>query len=359
MGIVDQLHTVYKGKKVFVTGHTGFKGSWLLMVLDKLVATVKGYSLSPERESLYNQIEGDLLCDSVLNDIRDRDTLKEEIKSFQPDFIFHLAAQALVRSSYELPAETFETNVIGTINVLEALRELSSKCTAVIITTDKVYENSELGKPFVETDPLGGHDPYSASKAAAEIVISSYRESFFKNSEYHIHQKSVSSARAGNVVGGGDWSRDRLIPDIIRSLSSGTEIVIRNPKAIRPWQHVLEPLLGYLILGMNQFIEPQKYNEAWNFGPEKDHHESVEEIVNRVIRLCGYGKVKIVSDGIKAEAQFLKLDIAKVKKLGWRPQLALDEILSWTIDWYKRVKSGESARKVQVEQLDRYLKLLS
>lgn len=359
MGLVEELIHAFKGKKVLLTGHTGFKGSWLLLLLNELGATVKGYSLAPETKSLYLQTKSDALCDSVLHDIRDRERVKQEVVSFNPDFIFHLAAQAVVRTSYECPVETFETNILGTVHILEALRQLPGKCVAVMVTTDKVYENHELNVPFVEGNPLGGHDPYSASKAAVEILISSYRESYFRDDRFDQHQKSVSSARAGNVVGGGDWSKDRLIPDIIRALTSSQEIIIRNPKAIRPWQHVLEPLLGYLILGMRQAIEPRRYNEAWNFGPKDGHDRSVEEVVGEVIRLWGSGQLRIVPDRNKPEAQFLKLSIEKASLIGWHPILTLEDTLKWTVDWYQRVEvKNENAGVVQREQLANYLKLL-
>jgi CDP-glucose 4,6-dehydratase len=359
MGITGQLTETFKGRKVFLTGHTGFKGSWLIMLFSQLGASVKGYALTPENKSLYNQIHGDSLCQSVIGDIRDAKKIQDEIASFQPDFIFHLAAQALVRPSYEDPITTFETNVMGTANVLEAVRHLPGRLVFLVVTTDKVYENPESGEPFRESDRLGGHDPYSASKAAAEIVISSYRNSFLNNAAFASHQKSVSSARAGNVIGGGDWSKDRLIPDVVRSLVSGAEIVIRHPDAVRPWQHVLEPLTGYLQLAMRQFHDPLKFNEAWNFGPLPEQHYSVKEVVDKLIQLWGSGQLKIEEDKSKHEAQYLTLAIDKAERLGWSPQLTLDKTLKWTVDWYKRTEvNNEVPSEIMKEQINDYLKLL-
>lgn len=244
------FESAYKGKKVLLTGHTGFKGSWMLAWLQQLGATVKGYALAPENETdLYYLLDADKLCDSVIADIRDQNKISEVVKEFQPDFVFHFAAQPLVRRSYKMPVYTFEVNVMGTANVLEAVRHLSKSCSVVIVTTDKVYENKEWGIPYRETDPLGGYDPYSASKAAAEMVVSSCRNSFFNPGDFEKHKKGVASARAGNVIGGGDRAKDRIIPDIIRGIEKNESIVVRNPEAVRPWQHVLEPLSGYLLLG--------------------------------------------------------------------------------------------------------------
>src|SRR5665213_2553317 len=246
----SELRKTYSGKKVLLTGHTGFKGSWLLKIFSVLGAEIKGYALAPENEpNLYNTIGGDELCQSIIADLRNKEKLTEAIISFKPDFIFHLAAQPLVRLSYQIPVETFEVNAIGTVNVLDGLRQLKKRCCAVLITTDKVYHNNEWPYPYRESDKLGGYDPYSASKACAELVISSYRNSFFNLETYSIHQKAIAVARARKVIGGGDWAKDLLIPDIISALQKNVRIEIRNHDAIRPWQHVLEPLYGYLLLG--------------------------------------------------------------------------------------------------------------
>ena len=359
MGIVADLQNTFKSKKVFITGHTGFKGSWLLLLLHELGAKIKGYSLAPEEHSLFSNINGDNLCFSVFNDIRNLDALKHEIKAFEPDFIFHLAAQALVRLSYQIPVDTFETNTLGTLNLLESVRELPNSCVVVLVTTDKVYENQETGHAFKETDPLGGHDPYSASKAAAEIIISSYRNSFFNAENSAKYRKSVSSARAGNVIGGGDWSKDRLIPDLIQGLYSSGKVNIRNPRSVRPWQHVLEPLVGYLILAAKQYQQPEAFNGAWNFGPELENSISVEEIVKLAINLLGFGDVAIDESPRPYEAQLLHLNINKAKQLGWKPLLTLNETIHWTLDWYLKIRNGEaSAEQLVKMQIQTYLNLL-
>ena len=359
MGLISDLRAAFKNKKVFLTGHTGFKGAWLLMLLHELGAEVKGYALPPDAQSLYVNLEGEKLCSSVLHDIRDLPILRQEIHSFQPDFIFHLAAQPLVRVSYKFPLDTFDVNVMGTINVLETVRSLANRCIVVAITTDKVYENPETGAAFKEKDPLGGYDPYSASKAAAEIVIASYRNSFFNNEDFANHQKSVASARAGNVIGGGDWSEDRLIPDVMRAIFSKQKVSIRNPKAVRPWQHVIEPLLGYLILAMRQSQQPQRYNDAWNFGPRPENTRSVEEIVRDIISNIGEGEVAEDTSEHVHEAQLLRLDITKALQLGWTPLLSSEETIQWTVSWYKKTRDN-SGRSYQIvsEQIQNYFNLL-
>lgn len=332
------FNTYFSGKKVFLTGHTGFKGSWMLKWLHSLGAEVKGYALAPENEfDLYHQIKGDSLCTSVLSDIRDIKKLESEIASFQPDYIFHLAAQPLVRKSYEVPLETFEVNTIGTANLLEAMKQVNSSCVCVMITTDKVYENKEWHYPYRETDRLGGYDPYSASKACAEIVIQSYRNSFFHIANHSAHQKSIASARAGNVIGGGDWADNRIIPDIIRALKEDRSIEVRNPKAIRPWQHVLEPISGYLLLACKLASSPQNYSKSWNFGPNIEDTFTVEEVVKKSIEIWGKGEyVEHIIPNAPHEAGLLKLDInASINELGWKPKLNAKEAISWTIDFYK------------------------
>ncbi len=359
MGIIRDLHKTFGGKKVFLTGHTGFKGAWLLMLLHELGAEVKGYSLAPDEKSLYTSIENANLCASVIHDIRDLPFLKNEIGTFQPDFIFHLAAQPLVRLSYKFPLETFDVNVIGTANVLEAVRALPNPCIVVLITTDKVYNNPETGEAFKETDALGGYDPYSASKAAAEILIASYRNSFFNSTDFAFHKKSVASARAGNVIGGGDWSEDRLIPDIIKSIFSNRKISIRNPRAVRPWQHVIEPLLGYLILAMRQSHEPTQYNEAWNFGPRPENTKSVEDIVKEVIETLGEGEMETDHGNHVHEALLLRLDISKALQLGWKPLLTPEQTIQWTVAWYKEVeKNRVHPASLVKDQIHAYFKLL-
>ena len=327
----------YRGKKVFITGHTGFKGSWLAAILHHAGARVKGYALAPDYENSLNSLLQPLtLAESVIADIRDKHRLSKEINSFQPDLIFHLAAQPLVRRSYEIPAETFEVNVAGTANLLESVISLAGKCSVVVITTDKVYDNKEQHILYSESDILGGYDPYSASKACTELVVSSFRNSFFSTEVFQNHHKSIASARAGNVIGGGDWSRDRIIPDIIRSLQENKNIEVRNPNAVRPWQHVLEPLAGYLLLGEKLYRQDGAFSRAFNFGPEPDDHLTVSDLVKEAISCWGSGNWTNKSEpGQPHEAGLLKLDINLAKEmLGWKPKLNAAEAVKWTINWY-------------------------
>lgn len=350
-----KLEAIYKDKKIFLTGHTGFKGSWLTAWLEILGAQVKGYALPPEYPNgLFGLLQEKSKVKSVLADIRDKERLKTELLSFEPDYVFHLAAQPLVRRSYEIPSETFDVNVTGTANVLEVVHQLKNKCTAVIITTDKVYENKEADLLYTEEDALGGYDPYSASKACAEIVVSSFRNSFFPSINYDRHQKAVASVRAGNVIGGGDWSKDRIIPDIVRSLKAGQPIDVRNPSAIRPWQHVLEPLSGYLQLGALLNEEPQAYSKAYNFGPLPQDHLTVREVVEKAICTWGSGEWNDASDSNQPhEAGILKLDISRAKKeLGWIPKLASSTAIEWTINWYKQ--SMDKQVDCAIQQINAY-----
>lgn len=334
---MQQYLSYYKGKKVLITGHTGFKGSWLMACLSQAGAIIKGYSLAPEYDGLFNLLEPLQLAESVIADIRDKQRLRKEIELFQPDFIFHLAAQPLVRRSYEIPAETFEINVTGTANVLEAVINLKSKCTIVVITTDKVYDNKEQDLLYKEGDSLGGYDPYSASKACTELVVNSFRNSFFDSNKYETHKKALVSARAGNVIGGGDWSKDRIIPDIVRSLQNHETITVRNPGSVRPWQHVLEPLSGYLQLGVLADKEPLTFSKAYNFGPFPNDHLTVQELVEHAIASWGNGNWSDISDTKQPhEAGLLKLDINRARtELGWEPKLSAREAIEWTINWYK------------------------
>ena len=353
---MELLKTTYQNKKVFLTGHTGFKGSWMLAWLHLINCDVKGYSLSPQYpQDLYNVVKGDSLCESVIADIRQKEKLEQEILSFQPDFIFHLAAQPLVRRSYQNPLETYETNVLGTANVLEAIRKLEKPCSVVLITTDKVYENKEWVYPYRESDSLGGYDPYSASKAASEVVISSYRNSFFNPNEFQKHGKGIAVGRAGNVIGGGDWSTDRLIPDIVKSLKEKKKIIIRNPDSIRPWQHVLEPIRGYLQLGAKLTNEPSRFSQAYNFGPYIEDTLTVENIVGKVINIWGDGQYEIQRDLINLhEAGLLKLDINKaINELDWLPKLNANKAIECTIEWYKMLinKSRDEAKAFTFEQI--------
>ena len=355
---LQQLHNFYKGKKVFVTGHTGFKGAWLTALLQQLGAVVKGYALAPAyANGLFDVLLPAHLCENIIADIRDSEKLTREILAFQPDMVFHLAAQPLVRRSYAIPAETFEVNAIGTANLLQALQQLPGKCTAVIVTTDKVYENREEHILYKETDRLGGYDPYSASKACTELVVSSFRNSFFHPDAYTQHQKAIASARAGNVIGGGDWSEDRIIPDIIRSLQAGKAIPVRNPAAIRPWQHVLEPLTGYLVLAALLHNTPSSCSPAYNFGPLPNDHLTVKDLVNTAVQVWGSGSWQDTSDaGQPHEATLLQLDISlAMAELQWHPKLSAAEAIRWTLDWYRQ--PADKQADFTFQQIKNYLAL--
>ncbi|MGM9476216.1 CDP-glucose 4,6-dehydratase [Pedobacter sp. GSP4] len=359
--MLNQLKDTYKGKRVFLTGHTGFKGSWMLKTLHLLGAEVKGYALAPQTEDdLYHLIQGDHICESVISDLRDRDALKKAVLDFQPDFVFHLAAQPLVRLSYEIPSETFEVNAIGTANLLDAIRLLEKKCTIVLITTDKVYHNNEWEYPYRENDRLGGYDPYSASKACTELVIDSYRNSFFNSTKFDIHQKGIAVGRAGNVIGGGDWSKDRLIPDVAKALSKSEEILIRNPKSIRPWQHVLEPVVAYLILGAKLNDEPLKFNQAFNFGPYATDALPVVEMLELALKCWGSGKFRVEQLMDQPhEAGLLKLDISKaIADLGWKPKMNALGAVETTMNWYKYFsESPENIAEYTSSQIHKYFNL--
>lgn len=354
-----QLEDIYRGKKVFLTGHTGFKGTWLLEWLHLLGAQVTGYALAPEnREDLYNLINGDSLCDSIIANLLERDTLEAAILTFQPDFIFHLAAQPLVRLSYETPADTFAVNAIGTAYVLDAVRKLEKPCAVVLITTDKVYENKEWVYPYRETDRLGGYDPYSASKACAELVIHSYTQSFFNPAAFSQHQKGIASARAGNVIGGGDWAKDRIIPDIVRALRATQPVTVRNPQAVRPWQHVLEPLGGYLLLGAKLAAEPLRYGGAWNFGPYAEDNKTVGELVNMAITTWGSGSYEYPALlNQPHEAGLLKLDINKAtNELNWYPKYVAEKAIEKTLSWYKAYNQDQhTARHLVRDDIQAYI----
>lgn len=342
----------YRNKKVLITGHTGFKGSWLTIWLKKLGADVVGIALDPKTNDdnfVLSNIK-DKIAD-YRTDIRNLNEIKNIIEKEKPEILFHLAAQPIVLDSYKYPVYTYETNVMGTVNLLEAFRTSKSLKTGVFITTDKCYENIEKDYSYKETDPMGGYDPYSSSKGAAELAISSYRSSFFKNTD-----KKIASVRAGNVIGGGDWSPFRLMVDIIKAIQNNETIEIRNPKAIRPWQHVLEPLGGYLLLAAKMQLE-QQYDEAWNFGPEVENIVTVNELLEEVIRCYGKGSWKDVSDKDKLhEATLLSLDISKAKtKLHWYPKFNLQETVKYTVDWYKNYKT-ENVMDLCMQQINDYMK---
>jgi CDP-glucose 4,6-dehydratase len=343
--MMKKLIETYKGKKIFITGHTGFKGAWLLKLLSIIGAELKGYALAPQNENdLYNLISGDNLCSSIISDLRSKKSLEDAIISFQPDYIFHLAAQPLVRLSYELPVETFEVNAIGTANLLDAVRLLQKPCSIILITTDKVYYNNEWVYPYRENDRLGGYDPYSASKACSELVIDCYRNSYFNINDLNHHKKGIAVARAGNVIGGGDWSKDRLVPDIINALDKSENVILRNPNSIRPWQFVLEPLYGYLILGAKLSENPVKYGTVYNFGPFSNDTLTVQSMVEKAIDIYGRGSFALTNQKTQPhEAGLLKLDISKsTQELDWYPKYNSEIAIKNTIDWYKQYKEDQS-----------------
>lgn len=343
----------WKDKRVLITGHTGFKGSWLSFWLNSLGAKVCGYSLLPETNpNLFENLKLENLIESNIGDIRDLPKFSETLKSFQPEIVFHLAAQPLVRRSYREPIETYTTNVIGTINILEAIRQVDSVKSAVIITTDKVYENEERSFGYSENDRLGGFDPYSNSKACAELAVSSYRNSFFADGKC-----LIATTRAGNVIGGGDWSEDRLLPDVFRSLIFGENLLIRNPNSVRPWQHTLEPLNGYMLLAENLFVGNKDFATAWNFGPEDEDAKPVGFILDEIKQIWDE-KVdwQIAAGEHPHETNLLKLDSTKAKnELGWKPKLSLPEALKLTSDWYKSFKNKEDLIEITQKQIEFYI----
>jgi CDP-glucose 4,6-dehydratase len=347
---------------VFITGHTGFKGSWLCCWLHSLGAALKGFSLPPNTQpNLFSNLDFTDEIESFIGDINDSVLLQKELVSFQPDFVFHLAAQPLVRQSYKEPLETFSTNVIGTANVLNAVRFLSKPCVCICITTDKVYENNEWIYPYRENDRLGGYDPYSASKACSEHVIFSFTNAYFNLNTFAGHKKAIASARAGNVIGGGDWSEDRLIPDIIKALHKDEEIIIRNPTAVRPWQHVMEPLLGYMQLALLLDYDASGYAGAWNFGPQPEDTFSVLHLSDIAINIWGTGKIK-VSEKVNEphEARLLRLDISKAcGELNWWPRMRAGEAIKRTINWYKAFYDGGKAADLIEEDLKHYRSLFN
>ncbi|MGE7690581.1 CDP-glucose 4,6-dehydratase [Lysinibacillus sp. NPDC097214] len=345
-------------KKVFLTGHTGFKGSWLSIWLNKLGAQVCGYALEPNTEpSLFKQANVDNLMESIIGDIRDLEYLKQMIIEFQPDIIIHLAAQPIVRESYANPVDTYAINVMGTVNLLEAARECDSIKAIVNVTTDKVYENKEWVKGYRETDRLGGYDPYSNSKTCSEFITSSYINSFFNPNLYAQHGVAIATARAGNVIGGGDWAKDRLIPDIFRALENNRDIEIRNPNAVRPWQHVLEPLAGYMMLCEKLYKDGSKWTGAWNFGPVISETKDVMYIVEYIKNASsGFVEYKIQEGDQVHETNLLNLDCTKsVELLKWQPKWNIEQTLMNIINWHESVNSGKQAYEMCLEQIEEYM----
>ncbi|WP_458402460.1 CDP-glucose 4,6-dehydratase [Candidatus Avelusimicrobium sp.] len=340
----------YQGKKVLITGHTGFKGSWLTLWLKELGAQVCGYALAPNtRPALFDAAQVSDGIVNVFEDILDTEKLNKTFQEFQPEIVFHLAAQPLVRLSYAEPVMTYQTNVIGTLNVLEAARKTASVKAFVNVTTDKCYENKEINRGYKEDEPMGGYDMYSSSKGCVEILSSSYRRSFLQNGY------AMATARAGNVIGGGDWAADRLIPDCVRAIEAKEEIEIRNPIATRPWQHVLEPLSGYLLLGHLLYTQGQKYAEGFNLGPNADSVLSVADVAQLAVKEYGRGSVKIHKRDDLHEANLLMLDITKAKEiLGWEPTYTAQEAVAKTIDWYKRFYQAEPMLPFTLHQIHEY-----
>lgn len=346
------MFEIYKGKKVLVTGHTGFKGSWLVLWLNLLGADVIGYSLPPNTDpAMYNVLDLGKKCLSIFGDIRDREYLNKVFSQHKPDIVFHLAAQPLVRLSYFEPVETYQTNVIGTLNVLEASRKCQSVKAFVNVTTDKCYENKEVERGYKEDEPMGGYDMYSSSKGCVEIMSSSYRRSFLQDGKSY----AMATARAGNVIGGGDWALDRLIPDCIRFINESNPIEIRNPIAIRPWQHVLEPLSGYLLLGQKLLESGEKFAQGFNFGPNPDSVLTVADVAKKVVQSYGKGEVIVNKKDDLHEAGLLMLNIEKAKEvLGWTPVYSADEAIQQTVEWYKRFYDEEEMTDFTAEQINDY-----
>lgn len=345
----------WSGKKVFVTGHSGFKGGWLSIWLKSLGAEVIGFSIAPTQlPCLFEEARVSDDMTSLIGDIRDLSALSASIKSHRPEIIFHMAAQPLVRSSYVDPVETYATNVMGTVNLLESARQVDSVKVIVNVTTDKCYENREWAWGYRETEAMGGYDPYSSSKGCSELVTSAYRNSFLRAAEV-----SVASARAGNVIGGGDWAIDRLVPDALRALQNKQSFVVRNPNAIRPWQHVLEPLSGYLLLAKKMYGSTNQYSEAWNFGPRDDDAKTVSWIASNICHVWGDGASWVTDDGDHPhEANYLKLDISKARSdLGWQPRWTLRDSLSRIVKWHKSWQEGFCAETLCLNEINDFYRL--
>jgi CDP-glucose 4,6-dehydratase len=351
----------WRGRKVLVTGHTGFKGSWLSAWLLKRGADVTGYSFDvPTEPSLFGSLELERRMSDERGDIRDLDGLETVLNGCRAEVVFHLAAQPLVRASYIDPKGTFETNVMGTVNVLEAVRSADSVRACVCVTSDKCYLNREREEPYREDDALGGRDPYSASKAAAEMVAASYRDSFFRDANEGGRRRGLATARAGNVIGGGDWARDRIVPDCIRALTEGRPVELRSPDAVRPWQHVLEPLWGYMVLAERLLEDPSRYSASWNFGPAPDSHITVRELVELLLAKWGKGRCEIGPRAQMHESRILRLDCSKARdEMGWVPRLTVDEAVRMAVEWYQECASGpQRLWDITMDQIGGYERLL-
>ncbi len=354
----------WKSRRVFLTGHTGFKGSWLALWLHALGAEVCGYSLAPPTEpNLYSLLDLEGKIRSIQADIRDLEVLEAAMTAWKPEVVLHMAAQPLVRVSYQEPVETYAVNVLGTVNLLDAVRRAHNVRSVVVVTSDKCYENREWQQAYQEHEAMGGHDPYSSSKGCAELVTAAYRRSFFHPDSWPGHQVGIASARAGNVIGGGDWAPDRLVPDLVRAWAAGEAVLIRNPEAVRPWQHVLEPLSGYLLLAERLYADGPQFAQSWNFGPADGDAHPVRYVVERMAghwNENGGGRAPVRWEYDKAEhvheAHLLRLNSAKaVKRLGWSPRWGLDETLAHTVEWYKDYYDGRDVRERSLKQIEAYM----
>ncbi|CAG8998577.1 MAG: CDP-glucose 4,6-dehydratase [Candidatus Celerinatantimonas neptuna] len=351
----------WQDKKVFVTGHTGFKGGWITLWLSSMGAKVKGFALdAPTIPSFFEVVDvADLCFEHQIGDIRDYQLLYDSMKSFQPDVVIHMAAQPLVRYSYENPIETYQSNVMGTAHVLDAIRRIDSVRSVICVTSDKCYDNREWIWGYRESDPMGGYDPYSNSKGCSELIVSAYRNSYFNAEKYQQHGVAVASVRAGNVIGGGDWALDRLIPDTLRAFEMGQNVEIRSPYAIRPWQHVLEPLSGYLMLAEQLYLIGPEFNGGWNFGPNSSDAKPVQYIVENLADLWGQGASWLVEKGEHLhEAHYLKLDCSKATQiLGWHPRWCLERTLKSIVKWHQAWMSGNDMKDYSLNEIKAYTKI--
>lgn len=343
----------WNGKKVFMTGHTGFKGSWMSLWLQKMGAIVKGYALDPPSDpALFTEAGIGKDMESQIGDIRDLEGIKKSMREFNPDILIHMAAQPLVRLSYVEPIDTYMTNVMGTANVLEAARSCKNLKAIVSVTTDKCYENKEWAWGYRENEPMGGYDPYSSSKGCAELVTAAYRNSFFNTSS----SAAIATARAGNVIGGGDWAEDRLVPDILKAFEKKETVIVRNPLATRPWQHVLEPLSGYLVLAENLYTGGSPFAEAWNFGPQDEDCKTVQWMLDHMVSLWGNGASwQLDENSHPHEARLLKLDCSKAKaELKWEPRWHVDQALEKIISWHHAWLKGQDMKENCLKEIDQY-----